>query len=442
MCADLSKPQSSPMFAFSHPAVYAFRVEDRVDALDKFIQKELHPKLLRLREEHSFIEHQLHRTITRLQATAGTSPTARQKQAARFKHQAWSWKRTSKQQELNRFTRFFELATDLRRVSKELNPTILQLTMLRQRSQSNIKQIEDSADGAFDEKIERQAQNRRHKLEYQRLTQEYHNACKENIQLSKSIQEQTEKLSRKNMDDASIISSLMIFGYNYIACSTCQARFHKDYIDALVAPIPTECEKNATTYICFHCWDTKNCGQSSEEKCGQVVCSRRFTLNQMDITNENLVEEIPPSSTKSAKSRDSETTELQINRSLLDDCSSHAKNNTEMSERSGSWRSIDSSMGDNSILGSKQEDSVLSEITFDSTMPKYTMVDTSNVVQAPLEKNSSWSHCESSNSSLCGDSLFSECSTETPDSSHQSAASSEHARRPNSCHFKNSRIIF
>ncbi len=306
MCLQHPKPQPSPTFAFSHPAVYAFRVEDRVDALDRFIQKELHPKLLRLREEHRFIEHQLQRTMNKEQLTAELSPmktpTERQKQSARFRQQAWSWKRTSKRQELSRFQPFFELAKDLRSISKELNPRILRLTLLWQRNQSKASRKYHSSDVVLDKEMGTQEEGVRRKLRHQCLSQEYHDAYRENIRVSKSIKERTEKLmttniTLKDMDDASTISSLMIFGHNYIACSTCHASFHKDYINALIARIPTKCENKSNTFICFHCWEEKESVESGKQSHAihivKDAVANQLTPNEIDANKKCMAEEIP-----------------------------------------------------------------------------------------------------------------------------------------------------
>jgi hypothetical protein len=171
----------SPPFAFSHPLVYAFRVQDRVQALDRFVHRELRPKVLRLREEHNCIEHQLQRTMTKTKKHDSegtlTTTTAKQKQAQRLKHQAWLWKRTSKRQELNRFEPFHELATDLQTISNELNPNILRLTVLWQRSQSIAphKQVsaDDSKDVVYNRERIKESGDRRRYWEGQRLSREY-----------------------------------------------------------------------------------------------------------------------------------------------------------------------------------------------------------------------------------------------------------------------------
>ncbi len=500
MCLQNPKPQPSPTFAFSHPAVYAFRVQDRVDALDRFIQKELYPKLLRLREEHSFIEHQLQRTMNKEQFSAELSPmktpTARHKKSAQFRQQAWSWKRTSKRQELSRFESFFELAKDLRRISKELNPRILRLTVLLQRNQSKASRKYQSSDFVLDEGVGTKEEDVRLKLRHQCLSQEYHDVYRENIRVSKSIKERTEKLMTtnitptKDMDDASTISSLMIFGHNFIACSTCQARFHKDYINALIVPIPTKCENNPNTFICFHCWEEKEFVESGKQSHEMHIVKdeNQLTPNQIDGNKKHVAEEIPilertkqknvmqnvdlskateimatggaiasnndgsgtsiassnvyqcvdsmpsfdnglmklgeslspcivgesrpgelqhnhlpllhppPSFIKNTKPRNIETIQLQMQ--MVD-----SSNNT-----SSCWRSTDFSIGENSILESDHEATAPSEIVFVSSALKYRMVDTSNIDQAPLEKNNNWNQYESSDSSFCSDSLFSETS--------------------------------
>jgi len=297
----LSHPSPSPPFAFSHPLVYAFRVQDRVQALDRFLHRELRPKILRLREEHICIEHQLQRTMTKTKKhdSGGllATSTAKQKQAQRLKHQARLWKRTSKRQELNRFEPFHELAIDLQTLSNELNPNILRLTVMWQRSQSIAphKRVsaEDSNDVVYDDERIKESGDRRRYWERQRLLREYHNGCMENIRVSKSIQKRidilttSEVIASNSTEDSSVLSSLMIFSDNYCVCGTCQAMFHKDYFNALVVRVSNKCETNShaphdtSTFLCIHCWMSRVRGQRKERdretglgKFGKLPCTK------------------------------------------------------------------------------------------------------------------------------------------------------------------------
>ncbi len=285
-------PQTLPPFAFSHPLVYAIRVQDRVEALDKFIHHELHPKLSRLREEHKSIEHQIQRTMTKSSDSVGTT---RETKSKKLKQQAWLWKRTSKRQELNRFEPFFELATDLRKISKELNPELLRLTMLWQRSQSISPRkhlaADDSKDVVYNQTVIGEKRDRRRQREQKRLSRDYYNALMENTKLSKSIQKQTDKLRASKAlnsnitEDAPILSSLMIFSYHYITCDTCEAKFHKDYMNALVVRNTSVGEtkpcdsKTDSAYICIHCWNSKAQIQPKEQELETQSSQKFFSTN-------------------------------------------------------------------------------------------------------------------------------------------------------------------
>ena len=580
MCTELPSPQTLPPFAFSHPLVYAFRVQDRVDALDKFIHRELHPKISRLREEHRFIEHQLQRTMAKKSNFAGTSTiaTAKQNQATRLKQQAWSWKRTSKRQELNRFEPFFELATDLQRISKELNPNILRLNVLRQRSQSIAPRkyltADDSNDVVFDEKASGEKHDHRRQLEQRRLSREYHDAYMENVRVSKSIQKRTDKLRTNkvlvsnNTEDASIWSSLMIFSNNYIICGTCQAKFHKDYINALVVRSPIDCERNScgslnkSTHICIPCWNSKTSEKATpqrhETQCGKSPClnmtssmsadesddqnkaneaqttptterarknnhlheTERWKTRKMVIKNriiaatvisnhgssrvENsaaidattdtivaqdskneksntsaastasstiyqyidsmpslddglmrigeslslctnlilgefdqddlrynlppLLHPLPPS-TKSARPRNITTIKLKVNSSTFVDSNNDAKSDASTNERSISssrFGSTSSSLCSNSIVECDPEDSLHSQNSCASLATRYRMDGPSRFGKKPLKRTNSWSRYESSDSSMCSNSIVSESSAETLKFSHLSTSFSEH----------------
>ncbi len=293
-------------FAFGHPLVYAIRSQDRVEALDKFIHDELNPKLSRLREEHKSIEHQIQRTNTKPNDSVGTS---RETKAKRLKKQAWLWKRTSKRHELNRFEPFVDLATDLRKLSKELNPNLLRLTVMWQRSQSIAPRkhlvADDSNDVVYNQTVIGEKRDRGRQREQQRLSRDYYNALLENAILSKSIQKQTDKLktskapNSNSMEDASILSSLMIFSYQYIACGTCETKFHKDYINALVVRIPSHgkiksCDSTTNSeYMCIHCWNSKSQVRPNKQKLevpGMKPLPSTNNLSQWPNDNNNFQE--------------------------------------------------------------------------------------------------------------------------------------------------------
>jgi len=147
----------------------------------------------------------------------------------------------------------------------------------------------------------------------QRLSREYHNACTENIRLSKLIQGRlsrmttTEKMvmpmttgivamqtntdefattgvvtaaGSSGNDNISIISSLVEFCNDFCVCDSCKGMFHKDYYEALVIRhVPKvdnyndeddihndvdndndDCDllnNDNALFICIHCWNSR-----------------------------------------------------------------------------------------------------------------------------------------------------------------------------------------
>ena len=316
-------PTSSPPFAFSHPLVYATRVQDRVQALDLFIRRDLAPKILRLRKEIDRIEYQHQRTMTkRNEKSCAKRQTPKDKIAQRLKNQAWLWKRSSKRQELNRLEPFLRLATDLRKISSDLNPNILRLTVLWQRSQS-IAPLEhvaadDSVDVVYNDETMNESGFGRRYREQQRLSREYRDACLENIRVSKSIQKRINKLLTSDtisLDDASVLSSLRIFSNKHCICSSCQAIFHKDYLDALVISIPEKTDKDSdieSTFLCLHCWNsTRTQRHRQKSYCRKQSCESSSTKNLASTSKKKDV-------TKSQKKEFQSTPKTQRMKQLFD----------------------------------------------------------------------------------------------------------------------------
>lgn len=275
--------------AVSQPSMDAAKIPDRVRALDDFLQQELLPKVLRLREEHQSIDQQLQRTTTTSTSTTSTTTAKpKQHQAQRLKQQAWLWKRTSKRQELNRIEPFLELANDLQTLSKDLNPNLLRLTqsmMMMMMMDSN-------------------SQHPSHVGDRGRLSRDYDTACRENAQLSKSIQARIDRLiphtnvtsnnnNNHNTEDASIVASLRIFCNSNLVCGTCQAMFHKDYLHALVARAPndhTTTTATAPTFICFQCCNARGHGKETDDlqvQFGKAFCTKAFAAKPQDKENTN-----------------------------------------------------------------------------------------------------------------------------------------------------------
>jgi len=287
-----------PPFGFSHPLVYAVRVDDRVQALDRFVRGELAPKVLRLREEYECIEHQVRqRTIMNTNTTAATTTTTTKENSKRdskerMKHQAWLYKRTSKKRELDRWESFLNLGTDLHKISNELNSNSLFLAALWQRSQSiaprEFAATEDSRDVVYDYNTTNNNDSNdndngddsghRRQCKQKDLLREYQHACMENIRLSKSVRERLDRMQGKenpfssaasvaasttsflsssngetiptSREEASILSSLMNFSNNFCVCSVCRGMFHRDYYQALIVQLPNNNQRELQSFQC------------------------------------------------------------------------------------------------------------------------------------------------------------------------------------------------
>ncbi|OEU17871.1 hypothetical protein FRACYDRAFT_238299 [Fragilariopsis cylindrus CCMP1102] len=201
-----------------HPLVYCFHVEERVRTLEKFIQQELQPKVLRLQDENDWIDQRTSSTSSSNSSSSSSKLNKlkyKQIQIQRLKHQAWLHKKTIKRNELHQIQSTFELALDIYKISNIFNPNILLLTVLWQRNQEtqSIKNptststttptAGDYDDNDYMSSIKKDKDNsRRHRSNnrnrntknetdphLQLLSREYHYAYTENLRLSKSIQE-------------------------------------------------------------------------------------------------------------------------------------------------------------------------------------------------------------------------------------------------------------